>query len=287
MGNPSALPTYLFLNLHAPVTDHGIAQLSGLEGLSALTLYGWSRSGPFDARNSAVTPAGITQLSRMPHLTALRCFEPLCTGEVVHAMSAMPSIRLIDGITTSNGFEVVSRSRAIEFIGGRNITGERFTALVGMPALRELGLNLSGVDDGSLAALPRFPALKAIGPGGVPDVGYRHIGRCEDLENLSCMYCHGITDAATENIAGLTHLKNYEAWGLEITDRSLEILSRIHSLERILISDKARVTDAGLSAIAGLPNLREVVLEALANVSPTGPAVFPAHVDVNIVTGEA
>ena len=47
---------------------------------------------------------------------------------------------------------------------------------------------------------------------GVADSGFRHIGRCENLEGLWYMYCQDTGDAATVHIASL---RNYRAtmWG--------------------------------------------------------------------------
>ena len=75
-----------------------------------------------------------------------------------------------------------------------------------------------------LSALPSFPALRALMPMDVPDEGFRHVGRCERLEELWLMYCRDTGDAATERIAGLSGLKTYYAGKTRITDRSLEIL---------------------------------------------------------------
>ena len=46
-------------------------------------------------------------------------------------------------------------------------------------------------------------------PMDVPDAGYRHVGRCEQLESLILMYCRDTTDVATEHITGLRHLSYY------------------------------------------------------------------------------
>ena len=73
-----------------------------------------------------------------------------------------------------------------------------------MPALRGLSVSCLNVDDAALAALPRFPALRELMPMDIPDAGYRHIGRCEQLESLILMYCRDTTDAATEHITGLS-----------------------------------------------------------------------------------
>ena len=65
------------------------------------------------------------------------------------------------------------------------------------------------VDDLGVSALPIFSALKERMPMDVPDAGYRHIGKCEQLESLILMYCRDTTDAATEQIAGPPQLSYY------------------------------------------------------------------------------
>jgi hypothetical protein len=65
------------------------------------------------------------------------------------------------------------------------------------------------------------------------------------------MYCRDTTDDATEHIAQL-QLKNYYARLTQITDRSLQILGRMTSLETIEFYETKSVTDAGL-AFSGRP----------------------------------
>ncbi|MCI0422660.1 MAG: hypothetical protein L0312_26145, partial [Acidobacteria bacterium] len=291
MGTSSACPSHLFLNLKAPLTDQGLANLAGLDGLYSLNLYGWNSPGTFDARNSAVTPAGLQHLAELPNLGRLACYGQLGTDEAMRYVSAMPRLRFLsfsDPVAGDEGFAALSRSSSIELLGwGKrcdNLTGRGFAALAAMPAIRSLSGSCKNVDDEGLSALPRFPALKEINPIDVPDDGFRHVGRCTQLEGLNLMYCQHTTDAATAHIAGLSRLKTYEAWSTRITDRSLELLGQMPSLERILVSYCAGITNDGLAALAKLPRLREVVLEGLPLTTPEGAAVFPAHVQVNIVT---
>jgi len=93
----------------------------------------------------------------------------------------------------------------------------------------------------------------------VPDVGYRHIGRCRHLESLILMYCRDTTDAATEHIAGLSAtLTSYFNSYTTITDRTPEILSAMDALERITFDTCHGLTDAGIARLARLPRLREL-----------------------------
>jgi hypothetical protein len=150
-----------------------------------------------------------------------------------------------------------------------------------MPALRGLAVSCKHVDDEGLSWLPRFPALTELMPMDVPDDGFRHVGRCDQLESLVLMYCRDTTDVATEHIAGLSKLKKYFASYTRITDRSMEILGRMQSLERISFYGCPAVTDAGVAALAGLPRLLEVEISG-PQITRQSAAAFPASVRVKI-----
>ena len=84
--------------------------------------------------------------------------------------------------------------------------------------------------------------------------------------------------------AGLSRLKHYYAGKTQITDRSLEILGRMTSLEEVTLSACHFISDAGLVHLARLPRLRNVSVDATARVSRAGVAVFPASVQVDFWT---
>jgi len=71
------------------------------------------------------------------------------------------------------------------------------------------------------------------------------------------MYRRDTTDAATEQIANL-RIKYYYASCTKITDRSLEILGRMDSLEQVEFYECNGITDAGRPHLAALPRLRGV-----------------------------
>ena len=113
----------------------------------------------------------------------------------------------------------------------------------------------------------------------VQDEGFRHIGRCQRLEHLGRMYRRDTGDQATEHIAALA-LKSYYAGQTRITDRSLEILSRMESLERLEFYACPGITNAGIARLARLPRLREVGLESITAVTNEVVRRFPATVHV-------
>jgi hypothetical protein len=152
-----------------------------------------------------------------------------------------------------------------------------------MPALRTLGVSCKQVSDEALASLRDFPSLRELTSIDVTDGGFRHIGRCEKLERLSCMYCRETTDVATEHIGGL-QLRSYYAGLTQITDRSLEVLGRMTSLEQIEPYQCLHVTDSGLVFLSTLPRLRQFDVSGSPRMTLEGTKVFPASVTVQYST---
>lgn len=268
------------LMIDGPFTDAGVASLAGLEGVFELDLF-W--------HVTRVTPDGFAHLVHLPNLGALGADGKLSGDAAMRHIAAMPRLqrlRIQESAATDDGFALLSRSRSITHIWGRECPqfGNRgFVALSRMPALRGFGIGCKNVEDKALSTLPEFPALRELTPIGFQDAGFVHVGRCARLERLTCMYCRDTTDAATAHITGL-RIKYYYAGLTKITDRSLELLGRMESLEQVDLYECNGVTDAGLPFLAGLPLLREVHLDSLPGVTLAGTNVFPARVRVKYTT---
>lgn len=65
-------------------------------------------------------------------------------------------------------------------------------------------------------------------------------------------------------------LKDYHAGHTRITDRSLAILGRMDSLERLAFWQCVNLTDASIAHLAGLPKVREITLDGLPGVTKNG-----------------
>lgn len=268
------------LLIDGPFTDDGLAGLAGLEGVGELDLF-WHVTG--------VTADGFAHLVELPNLRSLGADGKLSSDAAMVYIAAMPRlqrVRIQETVATDAGFEALSKSQSITHIWGRecpHLGSRGFAALSKMPALRGLGVGLSNLDDLALSTLPRFPSLRELTPVGMQDAGFAHVGRCDQLERLTCMYCRDTTDVATEHVAAL-RLKYYYAGLTRITDRSLEILGRMESLEQVELFECNGVTDAGLKHLSSLPRLREVQFDGLPGVTFEGTRVFPARVCVKYWT---
>jgi hypothetical protein len=278
-----ASPTYLFLNMKTRFTDAALANLVGLEGLFAVNLFATTGFPAFDDRGSRVTAAGVAQLGRLPSLGWIGCCALLGNDEAMGQIAAMPRVRMLFGqdmVAGDEGFRALSCSRTIEYINGRrtyNIGARGLSALASMPSLRGLSMSCRNVAAEGFAALPSFPALEACHLSDVADESYRDIGRCRRLESLR--FSRDTTDAALPHIQGLSTLKWVELPGIHITDRSLEILATMPSLEVIGLHECRGITAAGLARLTRLPNLRELRLN-LPRVRRNELPEFPAGVRV-------
>jgi hypothetical protein len=241
-----------FLMLRGPFTDRGLAHLRGLDGLFALNV---------DDARLAITAGCLATLRELPRLARL---SAEATDAWMPGLAALPHLRFLgiqDTQASDEAWVQLARSRTIEKIWGRRCHGLRddgFRALSRMPRLRGLSVSCLNVSDDAIAALPDFPALRELMPMDIPDAGYRHVGRCGQLDSLILMYCRDTTDAATEHITGLTTLTYYFNSYTTITDRTPEILSTMDSLERITFDACHGLTDAGIAKLARLPRLREL-----------------------------
>jgi hypothetical protein len=268
-------PNHLMID--GPFTNAGLARLVGLDGLYGLSFF-W--------HSNRFTGAGLAPLKELPQLGFLGCQDKRCDDEAMREIAGLPHLRMLmaqGSVASDGGFQALSRSQSIERIWGRacpNLTSRGFAALASMPALRGLAVSCKRVDDATLALLPRFPALTELLPMDVSDGGFRHVGRCENLESLWCMYCRDTGDAATGHIAGLAKLRLYYAGQTRITDRSLELLARMGSLEDLEFWACSGITDAGVAGLAILPRLREIRIGGCKRVTRGVISRFPAHVRV-------
>ena len=272
----SAEPTNLLID--GPFTRRGLNHLCGLDGLVGLSFF-W--------HTSRLRGDDLQCLGGLSNLAYLGCQDKLCDDDAMRHIAALSKLRMLMGqgaIATDEGFRLFAQSQTVEYFWGRkcpNFNGPGFIALSQMPALKGLAVSCQSVEDGALSSLPDFPSLKELVPIDVSDNGFRHIGRAWQLESLVLMYCRDTTDVATKHLLGMTNLKKYHAGSTLITDKSLELLSQIKSLEEISFEGCRFIKDAGIPFLTTLPRLREITIGGCPKVTRSGMTGFRSGVRVN------
>jgi hypothetical protein len=271
-----ANPNHLMIG--GTYTDKGLARLNGLNGLFGLTFLG---------NKSQFSPKGLSSLGSLLHLGFFSLDGEHCTDKAMEAIAGLPHLRMLlaqGAVAGDDGFASLAKSSSIEYIWGRespNFGSKGFKALSAMPSLRGLAVSCKFVDDEALASLPHFPSLRQLMPMDVGDAGFRHVGACEQLEKLWCMYCRDTTDAATEQIARLKKLQFYYAGQTLITNRSLEILGSMDSMEDLQFWNISGITQAGVNALTRLPQLKKVSFDGCINITLDAVSVFNPGVEVH------
>lgn len=272
----SVEPTNLLID--GPFTRKGLDGVRGLDGLFGLSFF---------RHTSRLRGDDLQCLHGLSNLVYLGCPGEVCDDDAMRHIAALPKLRMLMGqgtVATDDGFEMFAQSRTIEYLWGRecpNLTGRGFVALSRMPALKGLAVSCKFVDDVALASLADFASLKELMPMDVSDDGFRHIARCAQLESLILMYCRDTTDVATSHLVGMPNLKKYHAGYNLITDSSLEMLSRIKSLEEISFEGCKFITDAGIPHLTTLPNLRKLSIGGCPQVTASGVTGFASDVRVS------
>ena len=269
-----AEPTFLLLG--GVFTDLGVARLGKLDGLFGLSFF-------LPCPN--LTSKGLAGISGLENLGMIGCTDRLCDDEAMQHIATIPRLRMLmaQGAVAGNaGWQALSRSQTLEHIWGRdcpNLSSAGFAALQQLPALRGLAVNCQNVDLTALAALPNFPSLQELVPMGVTDDGFRYVGACERLERLWCMYCTNTGDMATEHLKKL-RLRTYYAGATQITDRSLEMLGHIASLEEMEFWQCLKLTNSGVAHLARLPKLRAFTVDGSPGVTRSVTQLFPPSVQM-------
>jgi hypothetical protein len=272
----SAGPTNLLID--GPFTAAGLKNLRGLDGLVGLSFF-W--------HTSHLRGDDLQSLDGLSNLVYLGCQGHLCDDDAMRHIASLPNLRMLMGqgtVATDDGFRSLSQSETIEYFWGRecpNLKDAGFVALSRMPALKGLAASCKFVDDAALASLLDFPSLKELLPMDVHDDGFRHIGRSEKIESLTLMYGRDTTDVATNHLVGMPNLRKYHAGYTQITDTSLELLSRINALEKISFEGCKLLTDSGLPFLTTLPHLRELSIGGCPKVTRSGVKGFGSSVRVN------
>ena len=274
-----AEPTNLLID--GPFTRKGLNSLRGLDGVVGLSVF-W--------HTKLLRGDDIQCLDGLSNLAYLGCQGELCDDDAMRHIAALPALRMLMGqgtVATEVGFRSLARSQTIEYFWGRecpNLNGAGFVALAAMRSLKGLAVSCRFVDDMSLAKLKDFRALKELMPMDVSDDGFRHVGHCRQLESLILMYCRDTTDVATQHLQGFSNLKKYHAGYTQITDRSLEMLGGMNSLEELSFEGCKGISDAGIPFLTSLPSLRAISIGGCPKVTRSAISGFASSVRINYDT---
>jgi hypothetical protein len=149
---------------------------------------------------------------------------------------------------------------AIQAFDGRRCTEKGFAALKGLPHLRRLTLNQSGVSDKELALIAACPELRVlvIPESTVTDAGLAALAKLDRLEELNLADAVKVTDKGMATIKTLERLQVLHLDKTGLTDKGLAELKPLDGLRRLSVAG-TKVTDKAADTFPDeMPNLRAV-----------------------------
>ncbi len=178
----------------------------------------------------------------------------------VDALSGMEIRRLnLDSTAISDhAIEMLSKVRGLQalFLFDTSVTDGAFPGLSVLEDLRFLALSGTEVTDqgtAHLASLPNLGELHIYQNPGIGNETLRWAAEHSTLHTLFIGYTQ-VTDEGLEHLlgSGITHIEVIDCPG--ITDRGIETLSRVETLDSLNLSSLS-ITDEGLAHLERLPNI--------------------------------
>ena len=276
---PGARDAYLAVSSARTLTDEALAAIGSLNGVIALDLHMSAFGSPH------YTARGVAHLRRMSSLQELNFHGALATDAVLVEIAAIPRLRWLhcqDPVSGDEGFVALGECTTLENLASRvcrRMTDRGFAAIARLPRLQRLGLGGPRISDAAMAHLADAPALVDLGPIMFGDAAFEHIAKIPRLEQLTNMYNRSTSDDATRYLRGHPTLVHYGAFGTQITDESLRIISGFPRLETAAFTNCDFITDEGMRELARLPRLRLVSTGSCVRVTGAWLTSMPPGVD--------
>jgi hypothetical protein len=275
LARPGTLDSFLGISSARTLTDRALESIGRLPGLAALDVHTSAFGSPH------YTARGVAHLRQLPALEELNFHGVLATDAVLRELAGIPRLRWLhcqDPISGDDGFEALSRCETLERFAARtarSISDRGFVAMARLPRLSSLSLGGRRLSDQALAAFAAHDTLVELHPIRFGDAAFEFIARIPKLSRLTNMYNRATTDGATRHLRGHSQLSYYGAFGTQITDESLELLTTLPRLESVEISTCNGITDAGLQALVHAPRLRTLSVSDCPNVNGQWAASAP------------
>jgi hypothetical protein len=280
LAHASGLDTFLSISSARELTDAALAEIGTLKGVMALDVHTSAFGSPH------YTERGAAHLKEMTSLEELNFHGQLVSDAVLAEIAAIPRLRHLhsqDMVSGDEGFVALGSCATLAVLSGRSchrVTDLGFAAIARLPRLRSLGLGGSRLTDDAMASLADSPTLENLGPILFGDAAFEHIARIPNLQRLTNMYNRATTDAATRHLRDHQTLTQYSAFGTQITDESLRILSGLPQLERLEFENCVGITDEGLRELTRLPKLSHLSAWSCINVKGTWTKSAPQDIEV-------
>ena len=200
-------------------------------------------------------PPNASEIKR--HLVAIRK-----TGSEVFVEKRLPNILSVESRPTKAMYEHAGQLPSLTMIGlaAIEVKGQDIAPLTNLPAVREIDLQQSCIDEQAFKVLGQLGSLEVLKlssakfPGGAP----KHLKSLQRLREFDGRFTP-LTDSGLAAVSQSMQMKEVKLSKTRVTDAGMRYIADLEHIETLDLSG-TRVADEGLKHLAGLPRLQRLVL---------------------------
>ena len=189
--------------------------------------------------DTAVSDAGLANISRLKHINTLRLDGTNVTDQGVKQIARLPELQSLH-------------------LAGTAVSNDGIPALSNSTNLRTLGLTGTEITDDALRHIGESIQELSLSRTSVTDAGVQELANRKELEVLELAGTN-ITDRSLELISKLPTLRIVDLSATAVSDRGIEALKALPALTEVRL-DRTSVTDQTAETLATFPALSAVSL---------------------------
>lgn len=237
----------LELTLRPTVAD--LKLLKALTSLEALKI-----------QRSQITDASLEVLEGLRKLRSLSLTAPQITAAGVAHLKGLTHLESLTLAGPNIGdkalvhLKPLSRLTSLTFLSP-SFTGTGTRHLTGLKKLKVLDLSFDTITGDGLKQIGKLPAVERLSLGKT-DAGYRHLKGLKTLKSIKFWW--RVPDNALEELKAVKSLEVVELDGRWITNAGLSSLAELPNLRTLNLTGARRVTGAGFAHLSRMTKLREL-----------------------------
>ena len=230
------------------VANGSLRSLRTLHRIRTLTLF-----------DTSIDDQGIVLLSKCQVLEELHIVSSLITDRSMPLICQLPCLKslFLDRVPHVSDAGIVHLKEAMNLVElvlrGTQLSDEGLRSLLHLPRLMVLGIDETAVTDKGISQLDVLPVLDVLSAARTHVSGIRG-AKFAALSHVLLGDCPVTDDGVDGILSAAANLRTLVLSGSAITDTALEQLARCRSLEELYV-DNTLVSDAGIAALEGHPNL--------------------------------
>ncbi|MDM4014008.1 leucine-rich repeat domain-containing protein [Roseiconus lacunae] len=223
-----------------------------------------------DLRGCAISDAGLSALSKLPRLKAIKLSrrdgQTKVTAEGASALGQIKSLKVIalDFLPIGDaGVRSLSELPELRelYLAGTSLTDQSAETLAGFDQLTKLRLASNDLSGETIRQLVSVQGIAELDISDCPKIDSASITELAGFSELAKLnlYATGVGEGDWESLAKLNKLQWLNVDKTDVNDAALDGIGKLESLTFLHLGS-TKITDAGMPRLANLKHLRKLIV---------------------------